>query len=318
MDYMQNLPPLPEYAAGDPVDFAVKKNVDEFLVQPVQDVDILFIVDKSGSMLDDALQINSNVPTLLSTLDNLWIDYRIGVISTDASEGHGGQMGEYQGKQWIASEDDNPAWLFSMLMGSVGTEGEEGHDALAALIAHDDFYKMVRYQAPLEIVLISDESDQSDKSWTEVMGLLNWLSIVKDAPIRYSAIVQFPILDMTCTSDSAVFSDGWSYMVLADIFAGAKIEICNQDWSETFKDLLVYQMPTPTYFLSQRPDPSTIEVLIEYEDGQVVYNPLPPNWTYSDSENSVTIVNFPVPAGSTVKIAYTLASGVLELQQSDN
>lgn len=312
MDYMQKPPPNPVYEAVPAADLNTVMKLDEFVVETTQEVDILFIVDKSGSMLDDALEINSNLPTFLFSLDDLWLDYRIGVISTDAGPGHGGVMGRYQEQTWISSGEEEAAFKFSMMLGSVGTEGEEGHDALLALLEGDEIYQMLRYQVPLEVVVISDEADQSDASWSEVLAKLRLVSWVKGAPIRYSAIVQFPAGELTCVSDFAVFSDGSEYMVLAEILGGAQVEICDQDWAETFSNLMVYDRPDPTYYLSQRPEEETLEVLISVAGGGLVFNPQPPNWTYDSASNSVTVVNFPVPAGAIVSVSYIVASGELE------
>jgi hypothetical protein len=50
-----------------------------------RDVDILFVIDNSGSMAEEQARLAKNFPTFIGALDNMGADYRIGITTTDVT-----------------------------------------------------------------------------------------------------------------------------------------------------------------------------------------------------------------------------------------
>ena len=50
-----------------------------------RDVDILFVIDNSGSMAEEQKRLAKNFPTFIGALDTMGADYRIGVTTTDVA-----------------------------------------------------------------------------------------------------------------------------------------------------------------------------------------------------------------------------------------
>jgi hypothetical protein len=48
-----------------------------------RDVDILFVIDNSGSMAEEQARLARNFPTFIASLDEMGADYRIGITTTD-------------------------------------------------------------------------------------------------------------------------------------------------------------------------------------------------------------------------------------------
>ena len=48
-----------------------------------RDVDILFVIDNSGSMAEEQARLARNFPTFIASLDDMGADYRIGITTTD-------------------------------------------------------------------------------------------------------------------------------------------------------------------------------------------------------------------------------------------
>jgi len=50
-----------------------------------RDVDILFVIDNSGSMAEEQARLARNFPAFIDSLDNMGADYRIGITTTDVA-----------------------------------------------------------------------------------------------------------------------------------------------------------------------------------------------------------------------------------------
>lgn len=55
------------------------------VIRDNRDVDILFVIDNSGSMAEEQARLARNFPTFISALDGMGADYRIGITTTDVA-----------------------------------------------------------------------------------------------------------------------------------------------------------------------------------------------------------------------------------------
>jgi hypothetical protein len=55
------------------------------IINDNRDVDILFVIDNSGSMAEEQARLAKNFPTFIAALDGMGADYRIGVTTTDVA-----------------------------------------------------------------------------------------------------------------------------------------------------------------------------------------------------------------------------------------
>lgn len=151
-------------------------------------MDVLFVVDNSGSMAQEQANLATNFPMFIQVLNDSGLDYRVGVTSTgrdytytmstpfgDIPETQdGGDNGRLihpaacgMARPWIEKTDPDPAGLFACAA-NLGTNGPSDEmplgamrDALEDRMADGTNAGFLRPDALLAIVLLTDENDCS-------------------------------------------------------------------------------------------------------------------------------------------------------------
>jgi hypothetical protein len=166
-------------AAARPGDFAssVPVQVDAFVQKQVQKVDILWIIDNSGSMAPKQQKVRTNFQAFMRKLAESAVDYHIGVVTTDTSNPL--ESGRLQKKNatlsrpWIDRTCQLPACDPVALFGQISNVGTSGSGdekgllaaslALSAPLAVPGGFNagFLRDDAALFVILLSDEEDSS-------------------------------------------------------------------------------------------------------------------------------------------------------------
>lgn len=250
-------------------------------------MDIMFIVDNSCSMIEEHGFLMGEIPNTYAALEGgvfADIDWRIGVRSADPNEPLLGI---------VEKTDTNPVFSLVALIAALGTRGrwEMGlATAITSMGADNDFH---REDAHLMVVFISDEPDQSSLSPTEYLNLVD---LFKEDPyqVLHTAIVYLP----TDTSEDCGFSGtletGIGYLEVAD----EQISLCTPDtWGAMLNNAVALApMFNSVWPLSETPtDIDKIQVLI---NGEETYA-----WSYDTSTNAVVLDEAP-PAGALITIIY--------------
>ncbi len=266
-------------------------------------VDILFVVDNSGSMSGNQTSLKNNFDDFIAVFVSAGVDYHVALITTDQSEFVGNV---------ITSADADPIAEFSDqvdLIGYSGSAHEKGlwysYDSTssggdAASGSSTGFF---RSSAKLVVVYVSDEADFSHStsggggstsmSHSDYSAHLLSLKSSLDLIAAHAVIGDYP--SGCYTNGSATFGDGY-YDVVNDL-GGTVMSICADDWSVTMETLATDSMALVTFPLSDDPLEESIEVQI---DGITSID-----WTYDSSANSVTFTVAPAE-GSNVDITYAL------------
>ena len=151
-------------------------------------MDLLFVIDNSGSMGQEQANLIANFPTFIQVLDQSGLDYRVAVTTTGEDYNYNmstplGNIPESQSggdngamlkpsscnmtKRWIDKTDPDPSMTFSCLA-NVGTSGPSDEMPLAAV--RDAFEDRMmdgtnmgfrRSDALLGVVILTDENDCS-------------------------------------------------------------------------------------------------------------------------------------------------------------
>jgi len=154
-----------------------------------QKLDILFVIDNSGSMGQEQTNLIANFPMFISVLDASGLDYRVAVTTTareyhytmsspigggipmDTGSGDNGTMLKPAAcnmtKRWIDKGDPTPATTFSCVA-NVGTSGNSDEmplggmrDAFEDRMADSTNAGFRRTDALLGVVFLTDEEDCS-------------------------------------------------------------------------------------------------------------------------------------------------------------
>lgn len=279
------------------------ENIDTFEYTSHDAVDILFTLDRSGSMTDDNALIVANFETFINELVGLNLDFHVAV----AVEDDGCILGSdaYIDNTFSAS---NAASTFETMadiyitLGTYGADTERGFTLAEAALkssnigsggCNEGFY---REDAGLVIIHVSDEPEQSVNTWT---FYVNQLLEMKDDPNK--VIINAVAGDYPSGCESA--SPGTGYYEAALATDGLFLSICSTDWSAHLTQIAqkaAATRPRITLEVTQLPVPETIEMRV---DGIKKTT----GWVYDPAINSVVFDMDHRPSlGSTVEIKYHL------------
>lgn len=276
-------------------------------------VDVLFVMDNSGSMMEEQAALAQNFPTFLSSAIAQGIDFQIGVTTTgvDPSSGGwttcpGGVQGGEAGRLFpvvgtspriITAQTPNPHAVFSNNI-NVGTCHWDEKGLEAARLAVTEPLKsgsnagFVRADAKLALVFVSDEEDYSTQPSSFYLSAFIAAKGGDQSKVTASAIVG-PANLGACPTASA---SGSRYAYVANQLGGVVQSICAPDWSQVLSSIAssVFQ-GRARFNLSRTPVASSIVVTV---DGVVATG-----WTYDAASNDVVFGN-PVNKTSSVVITY--------------
>jgi len=288
-------------------------------------VDVLWVIDNSGSMSDEQDELAVNFPAFMSYFVDSGLDWHVGVVSTDMDNpGHSGKLREAAGQRYLTPEVDEPVEVFKNMarMGASGSGTERGRLAAytAIEVLGDSFNAgFYREEASLSIIVISDEDDHTTKSQLSRNEFISWLKNLKRDRdlVSFSSIVCpdasdcaetipgfFPIFGGMQVDDAT----GADYLAVTDAVGGVAWGIRSSDWSQMLDELGMQAAGLKReFFLADIPVQSTIEVVVNTRDGHT-YDQFKPDvdWVYSPTRNSVQFVEFIPPALSDVNISYEL------------
>lgn len=248
-----------------------------------QAVDILFVVDESGSMADEQSILQQSMYKFYEELVSenfVDLQWRVGIKSTDKTDG-----GVYNYVDW---DSQNPLFHLGILTTYLQTNiREEGFSSALSSMANDDFFH--RPEADLLLIYISDEEEQSNMSVEEYKTLTD---MFKQEPfiVTESAIVATYESEFRCNNADV----GQRYMDVSEVV----VDICDtNDWINTL-DYAAEHIPTlnTTWYLSETP--LFINDIIVQLDGNDVNG-----WTYVEDKNAI-VFDSPPTSGSYVTIAY--------------
>lgn len=299
-----------EILYGTPPELEVITQVDIFSEPLKQPTDILFVIDNSCSMEDNVLDIASNMNRFFNVFEDYNLNYHIGVISASASTNQpdSGQLTMFHGYTYVSPQvPDGYGVLQGLTNAMIGYE-ETGIDALWAAIspniALDNNAEFFRKGAPLHIIFMSDEEDQSNYITVRKMyGRLLIYSLEKEAPIYVSAIVH----EVGSPCKPLAESYGTRYIKLASYFPGEVISICEEYWEPILEDLARYSIPDTKYEypLSQSPvlDGDLIDgtVYVLRQGATIDYND---KYYYSENRNSIVILSDTLTEQDIVQVTY--------------
>jgi hypothetical protein len=271
-----------------------------------EQVDILWVVDNSTSMLAEQQLLSDNFPFFLQYYRNSGLDWQIAVVSTDmANPDESGKLQGAAGFRWVDSTVPDPVGVFTQmaLLGRDGSAREQGRAAAYAALSepllsgyNGGFY---RDEALLSIIMVSDENDFSEEP-TEA-GFVAWARALKNDPskVTVSGIVG---TDTSCTDRV-----GQDYLDVISQLNGITFSICENDWEPLMQQLGVAAIGLQReFFLTEVPVESTLEVWIE--DEGVRYDFIPEEDYFWDGDrNSVNFVRYTPRPTAWIHMVYDLA-----------
>ncbi len=254
-------------------------SVDTFQQNPPESVDILLVVDNSGSMAPYQEKLGQNFESFLTYFVEADIDYHIAAITTDITTQEAGRI---QGPV-ITTETDNADAVFMDIV-NVGVQGsgfEMGLEAARLALSEPNISManagFLREDASLSLLFVSDEEDSSPSPVNVYINDFQNVKGQRDRDIfNGSALV---VTDLGSCSPEAMdwSSESVRYVDVADQTGGVVGNICSDDFANIVTDLsLNVSRLEDTFYLSTTPQVSSLQVwvddrLIDCSEGEWSY-----------------------------------------------
>ena len=249
-------------------------------------VDILWVIDPSGSMVNDRPRVIAGIGDMISALPLM--SWRLAIIPTDANRAK-----TLQEFPLIPGDDATDAE--NHFHSTVSGFQEAGFNAVKAYITENNYStSWMREDAALLIVFVSDEEEQSTSSFPSYTDFVAFIQAQREY-VFMSSIVQLGQADTVC-QPAAPINEGRRYMDATTAFSGQQIDICSEDWSQGVADAGSQITQYDYWELTHVP---------LYEDRIYVFIDGIPNydWYYVSAENRVYFNTMPEDK-SLVEIAY--------------
>ncbi len=263
--------------------------VDSFIQSnSVNGIDILWVIDNSGSMDDNQSSLLSGIAAMMSALPpNGW---RLAMISADPGAA-------VQEQQFPLVPGDNALDAEMMFTSMITGPKEKGFDSVYRYITDNTYSSTwMRWDAALLVVFVSDEEEQSSVHLSSVNDFIGWYGELRPS-VYLSSIVNLP--NETSLCEPAAHEIGHKYIQATQHFSGVVVDICSSDWAPGVAAASSLVEPVEELSLSLTPVVPTIRVFI---DGQ-----LDAGWSYDGTQNR--IIFSPIPAGgSLVEVGYIIDS----------
>jgi hypothetical protein len=264
---------------------------ETFYQDGISDVDILFVIDNSGSMLSNQVNLKNNFSSFISVFSSAGANYQIAFITTDNAEFVNGEV--------VTSMSPDPILSAESIIDSIGGRGsgvEKGIDyAYAAISPGGDAEPggmLTRESARFVLIFVSDEKDYST-SWSAA-DLISKMASIKSSISMITAHAVAGDYPSGCASNGgAEFGAGYHDVVSA--MMGTFLSICSNDWGIDLDEIARDSLSVNQFVLEHDAIEESISVMI---DG--IYSS---DWIFEESTNSVILSITPID-GSEIVIDY--------------
>lgn len=246
---------------------------DVYVQAPLRQLDILLVVDSSGSMADEQEKLAVNFQSFIQSFTESVVDYHIGVITTDvANQAVAGQL---QGEvTFITPETPDAEAIFAsnVRVGDSGSGLEMGFDAAYRALtepnlsgANTGFY---RPEAALSVVIFSDEDDLSPQPVDYYLDF--FASLKGEASYRDHSLMNFSAVvgdvPFGCVNDDGTggADPGTRYVDAAERSGGVYDSICSSNFTAVVEALgLTLSGLRKEFVLTRCPKLETLDVRVD-------------------------------------------------------
>ncbi|MCK6524199.1 choice-of-anchor D domain-containing protein [Myxococcota bacterium] len=279
----------------------VGEGEDHFVVEADPPADIMFLVDQSCSMDDNTAILNANFNTFINEISDYTTNWHIMVVNDD--DGCARQDAKYGNVSVLTETTPNVADAFGDYTLGVNNGGFFGEpmntEALlttAALATSPG--KMAscntgfrRDEALLHIIFVTDEPEQSTKSWSTLTNEI--VANIGAGKVKLSAIAG----DMPSGCATADAGTGYADAVAAT--GGEFLSICATSWTAYMPLLASASVKVNQFELSSTAAPSTVRVWVNGTERTG-------GWTFETAENAVLFTTDIPESGDTIDVTYSM------------
>ncbi len=267
-------------------------------------VDLLWVIDNSGSMGDYQTQVMTNANAFMQDFIKQKLDWKMGLISTDDTDMP--YIG-FSGTDRLDSTVTDPVGLFTNAVDRLGTSGsavEATFEPILQSIAQDPTF--LRPKTPLAVIMVTDAEEQSS---IEANIFLSRLSNLTSGRNIFAYGV-FASQDFGCRSDEG----DWDYQgspyetFIKSAYVGQTYPLC-RDFGTSLVNIahdIVTRISHTAIYLTSRPDTSTLKVLYGNEELPAGTSESGGLWVYDYGLNAIVFhsLDFAVNDTDSVRVVY--------------
>lgn len=307
---------------------------DLFYQEPAGEVDIVLVVDNSCSMQPYQQKLGENFDSFLTYLQEGLVDYHIGVLTTtleppgpvpgtqcDAAAVAQIPAGGYLvGGEVITADTQGAENIFEELVnvGICGAGAEMGlesaYRALSPPLSTTENIELLRPDAMLSVIFVSDEEDSSLLPVHEYVNYFRGLKGLDDRDaVNVNALV---VEDLTQCTQQQIASGavvGSRYVYAAEETDGLLGNICADDFADILTELSYRASRLrDTFYLTRLPKPSSLFVAVNDVEVPCTAG----DWTYQTEGEGAQMVGKLVferdrlpPPDSVISVTYDYGNG---------
>lgn len=250
-------------------------------------IDILFVVDNSGSMADNQARLVENFQRFVDqpAIANDEVDFHIGVTTTD-TDAEAGRLVGFPAVLTNDTPDLATVFTANATVGTSGSASEAGLEASRLALSEPNLSGanagFLRDEAALVIIYVSDEEDQSPLTVAQYEAFF--------ASVKPSGV-----------SVSAVADAGTRYESITSFYGGLRLSITAPDWGDQLGRLGAEVFAsTPPVQLFYR----LSAAIADPADVQVTVDGVPAAIASVDAPRRVIRLANAVPDGAVVAVTY--------------
>ena len=263
-------------------------------------LDVLWVIDNSGSMADEQAAIAYNFDVFIRDFIQEDIDFKMAITTTDTSSSSRAGKEVYGSMQALTSANaqSNEAQFLDDFasMIQVGTSGSGIEKGIYASAAFGYRYQDVflRDDAQLVVIYVSDEEDQSSQA---VSYYTDYLKSLKNSP---SMLKSYSIVDMSGVDhQNRWHANGYARYEQANQQTGGYTADINSDFYTTLSNMgnSIVRL-TESFSLNGNPIDGTIEIYVDGIQSS--------DWEYDSASRTIRFLDGFVPAdGSEIVVNYS-------------
>jgi len=257
--------------------------IDSFIqASQIESLDVLVVVDTSGSMRDNFEDVGIGMDTLRIDIENLTYDYQFGFITADPSF-----------LSYVGPYDSSASSIDIMLATSLldATGGEQGFSSTYTFLNSEDGSIFNRPEADFLLFLVSDEEEQGNIS---AVMFKDWLGDIF-SEVSHDIVAITSKEGGLCTNN---YDIGYKYTELANLYNKDSIDICDESWSVWLSESSFITRQVD--YLSLSEDDPIVDSIVVYENHVISHN-----WSYEIEDNIIQLGFLP-EAGDLIEIGYRI------------
>ncbi len=209
------------------------ERTEEFFQVDNKEVDVLFVIDDSCSMRENQREVATNFDRFIRAADARQVDFRLGITTTDTTKIPGRLVGPVISR---ATPNFQEEFRNQAAVGTSGSGFETGLEAMQgaldeAVRGNEPNVDLIRPDAALVVIIVSDEDDQSPLTVTEYAT-----DLVRRTPNGVlPAVVSGQA--MGCSNSAGIADPAPDYEAFLGFFGNGVSESICDDWGQTLATL---------------------------------------------------------------------------------